>query len=186
MKLIVGLGNPGGEYKNTRHNVGFIFLNSFLSKENLSLDKKKFKGYYIDYVSKNGNKAILLEPQTYMNLSGDSIIEFVNYFKIKSEDVLVIHDDLDLALGKVRIRAKGSSGGHNGIKSIISNLNTEDFKRIRIGIGKDPIIPVIDYVLGKFSQDDLKLLSTKFETVNKVIEEFIDGEDFHVIESKYN
>lgn len=186
MKLIVGLGNPGGEYKKTRHNIGFIFLNSFLSKEGISLDKKKFKGKYIEYVSSKGNKAILLEPQTYMNLSGDSIVDFVRYYKINIEDVLVIHDDLDLELGKLRIRSKGSSGGHNGIKSVIARLGSENFKRIRIGIGKDSNIPVIDYVLGKFSEEDLKKLEERFEVVNRVIEDFIDNEDFHVIESKYN
>ena len=178
MKLIVGLGNPGGEYKNTKHNVGFIFLNSFLSKENLSLDKKKFKGHYIEYVSSKGNKAILLEPQTYMNLSGDSIVEFARYYKIDNEDILIIHDDLDLELGKLRIRSKGSSGGHNGLKSIISRLGNENFKRVRIGIGKDKNIPVIDYVLSKFNNEDMELLKTKVDIVNKVIEDFIDGVDF--------
>lgn len=186
MKLIVGLGNPGGEYKKTRHNIGFIFLNSFLSKENLSLDKKKFKGQYIEYVSSKGNKAILLEPQTYMNLSGDSIIDFVKYYKIDIEDVLIIHDDLDLEVGKIRIRAKGSSGGHNGIKSVIARLNGENFKRIRIGIGKDSNIPVVDYVLSKFNDEEMKVLESKMGVVNKVIEDFIDGVDFHTIESKYN
>ena len=186
MKLIVGLGNPGGEYRKTRHNVGFIFLNSFLSKENLSLDKKKFNGYYREYVSSNGNKAILLEPQTYMNLSGDSIVDFARYFKINSEDILVIHDDLDLEVGKVRIRSKGSSGGHNGLKSIIARLGNENFKRVRIGIGKDSNIPVVDYVLGKFGEEDMKILENKMDLVNKVIVDFIDGVDFHVIESKYN
>ena len=186
MKLIVGLGNPGAEYKNTRHNIGFIFLNSFLSKENLSLDKKKFNGYYTDYVSSLGNKAILLEPQTYMNLSGDSIVEFSRYFKIALEDILIIHDDLDLDLAKVRIRSKGGSGGHNGLKSAISRLGSENFKRIRIGIGKDNNIPVVDYVLSKFSKEDQEILNSKMEIVNKVIKDFIDGVDFHVIESKYN
>lgn len=186
MKLIVGLGNPGGEYRNTRHNIGFIFLNSFLSKEGVSLDKKKFKGQYIEYVSKKGNKAILLEPQTYMNLSGDSVVDFVKYFKIDTEDVLIIHDDLDLEVGKIRIRSKGSSGGHNGIKSIIARLSSENFKRVRIGIGKDNVIPVVDYVLSKFKEDEIELLKGKMEIVNKVIEDFIDGVDFHTIESKYN
>lgn len=186
MKLIVGLGNPGGEYKKTRHNVGFIFLNSFLSKEGLSLDKKKFKGLYTEYVSRKGNKAILLEPQTYMNLSGDSIVDFVNYYKIDPKDVLIIHDDLDLNVSKLRIRSKGSSGGHNGIKSVIARLKTEEFKRVRIGIGKNPLIPVIDYVLSKFSEEEMKMLEEKFEIVNHVIEDFIDDVDFHVIESKYN
>lgn len=186
MKLVVGLGNPGGEYKNTKHNIGFIFLNSFLSKENISLDKKKFKGHYNEFVSLRGNKAILLEPQTYMNCSGDSIVDFVKYFKIDVEDVLIIHDDLDLEFGKIRIRSKGSSGGHNGIKSVIARLNSENFKRVRIGIDKDSKIPVIDYVLSKFSDEEMNLLKEKMDVVNKVIEDFIDGVDFHVIESKYN
>ena len=133
MKLVVGLGNPGGEYRKTRHNAGFIFLNSFLSKEGISLDKKKFKGEYIDYVSSKGNKVIFLEPQTYMNLSGDSIVDFVRYYKIDLKDILVIYDDLDLDVGKIRIRSKGGSGGHNGIKSIISRLGSEEFKRSRTG-----------------------------------------------------
>ena len=186
MKLIVGLGNPGREYAKTRHNVGFIFLNSFLSKENLSLDKKKFKGQYCEYVSNKGHKAIFLEPQTYMNLSGDSVIDFIKYYKISPQDILVLHDDLDLDVSKIRIRSKGSSGGHNGIKSLIERLQTQEFKRVRIGIGKDSNIPVVEYVLGKFSNEDMKLLETKFDVVNKVIEDFINDVDFHVIESKYN
>ena len=186
MKLIVGLGNPGGEYRKTRHNVGFIFLNSFLSKEGLSLDKKKFKGEYIDYVTSNGDKVILLEPQTFMNLSGDCLIDFVRYFKIDIKDILVIYDDLDLSVGKLRIRSKGGSGGHNGIKSIISRLGSEEFKRIRIGIGKDTNIPVVDYVLGKFSDEDFEILNKQMDVVNKVIDDFINDVDFHVIESKYN
>ena len=96
MKLIVGLGNPGREYKDTRHNVGFIFLDSYLEKKGLELNKKKFNGFYSDYVDNKGNKAIFLEPQTYMNLSGDCVIDFCRYFKIGAEDVLIIHDDLDL------------------------------------------------------------------------------------------
>lgn len=186
MKLVVGLGNPGGEYRKTRHNAGFIFLNSFLSKEGISLDKKKFKGEYIDYVSSKGNKVIFLEPQTYMNLSGDSIVDFVRYYKIDLKDILVIYDDLDLDVGKIRIRSKGGSGGHNGIKSIISRLGSEEFKRVRIGIGKDSNIPVVDYVLSKFSDSELEVLNKQSEVVNKVIKDFIDDVDFHVIESKYN
>ena len=185
MKLVVGLGNPGGEYKNTRHNAGFIFLNSFLSKEGISLDKKKFKGEYCEYRTSKGNKAILLEPQTYMNLSGDSIIEFANYFKINVQDILVIHDDLDLEVGKIRIRSKGSSGGHNGIKSIINRFQSEEFKRVRIGIGRNNT-PIIDYVLENFSKEEREILETKMELVSKVIEDFINDTDFHVIESKYN
>ena len=163
MKLIVGLGNPGREYKNTRHNVGFIFLDSYLEKKGLELNKKKFNGFYSDYVDNKGNKAIFLEPQTYMNLSGDCVIDFCRYFKIDAEDVLIIHDDLDLELAKIKIRSKGSSAGHNGIKSLISRLGGENFKRIRIGIDKDKNIPVVDYVLSKFTQENLCELNKKQE-----------------------
>lgn len=186
MKLIVGLGNPGREYKNTRHNVGFIFLDSYLESKNLECDKKKFNGLYIDYSDNKGNKAIFLKPQTYMNLSGDCVIDFCRYFKISIEDVLILHDDLDLELAKIKIRSKGSSAGHNGIKSLISRLGGENFRRIRIGISKDKNIPVVDYVLGKFTQENMDTLSGKQEIVNKVIDEFISGVDFHVIESRYN
>lgn len=186
MKLVIGLGNPGGEYRKTRHNAGFIFLNFFLSKEGLSLDKKKFKGEYIDYVSNKGNKVIFLQPQTYMNLSGDSVIDFIKYFKIDIKDILVIYDDLDLDVGKIRIRSKGGSGGHNGIKSIIARLGSEEFKRIRIGIGKDSNIPVVDYVLSKFSDNEMEILNKQSLIVNQVINDFINDIDFHVIESKYN
>ena len=186
MKLVVGLGNPGREYRNTRHNVGFIFLDSYLEKNKLELNKKKFNGMYAEATSKSGEKVIFLEPQTYMNLSGDCIIDFMRYFKIDQKDILVIHDDLDLDVAKIKIRSKGGSGGHNGIKSIIARVGNEEFKRIRIGISKDKYIPVVDYVLSKFSDEDNKLLNEKINVVNKVIDDFIDGVDFHVIESKYN
>lgn len=186
MKLIVGLGNPGREYKNTRHNVGFIFLDSYLEEKGIELSKKKFNGLYIDYVNEKGHKAIFLEPQTYMNLSGDCIIDFMRYFKIDKEDILIIHDDLDLDVAKIKIRSKGGSAGHNGIKSIISRVGSEEFKRIRVGISKDKNIPVIDYVLGKFSQEDSNLLKEKQKTIINVIDDFINDLNFHVIESRYN
>jgi PTH1 family peptidyl-tRNA hydrolase len=186
MKLVVGLGNPGGEYRNTRHNVGFIFLDSYLEKKHLELSKKKFNGLYIDYTSDKGEKVIFLEPQTYMNLSGDSVIDFMRYFKISGEDVLVIHDDLDLEVSKIKIRSKGGSAGHNGIKSLIARIGSENFRRVRVGIGKDKNIPVVDYVLGKFSEEDKLLLKEKENIINKVIDDFINGVDFHVIESRYN
>ena len=186
MKLVVGLGNPGREYKSTRHNVGFIFLDSYLDSKRLELSKKKFNGLYIDYTTSSGEKVIFLEPQTYMNLSGDCVIDFMRYFKIDKQDILVIHDDLDLDVAKIKIRSKGGSAGHNGIKSIIARVGSEEFKRVRVGISKDKNIPVVDYVLGKFSDDDFNALNEKEKTVNKVIEDFINGVDFHVIESRYN
>ena len=185
MKLIVGLGNPGGEYKKTRHNVGFIFLNSFLSKEGLSLDKKKFKGEYIEYVSSNGNKAILLEPQTYMNLSGECVRDFVLYYHINTSDILVIYDDMDLDVGVLRLREKGSAGGHNGIKNIIEHLKTNEFKRVRVGISKDNDRNTIDYVLGKFRDEEKKIIDEKIEKISCIIDDFVRY-DFNKVMSMYN
>ena len=186
MKLVVGLGNPTGEYKNTRHNIGFIFLDAYLKNKGLELSKKKFNALYIDTTFDSGEKVIFVEPQTYMNLSGEAVRDFAGYYKVEPEDVLIIHDDLDLEFGKIRIRSKGASGGHNGIKNIIAHLGGESFKRIRIGIGKDENIPTIDYVLGKLSEDDLNKLKEDYNNVFNAIDDFINGVDFHKIESKYN
>ena len=184
MKLIVGLGNYGKEYKNTRHNVGFMALDFYAQKNNLSIDKKKFKGLYTE-TSINGEKVILLQPQTYMNLSGTCVRDFINYFHIDIKDMLVIYDDMDLDVGVLRLREKGSAGGHNGMKNIIENTKTSDFKRIRVGISKDKDKNVIDYVLGRFSEEDKRLIDEKIEQISYIIEDFVKY-DFNKIMSKYN
>lgn len=135
MKLIVGLGNPGKEYENTRHNCGFMAIDYLAQDLGVTINQAKFKGLYAK-IKVEGEDVILLKPQTYMNLSGESVSEVMKFFKIDKEDVLVIYDDLDLPVGKIRIRANGSAGGHNGIKSLIAHLNGQDFKRIRIGIDR--------------------------------------------------
>ena len=184
MKLIIGLGNYGKEYKNTRHNIGFMALDYYAKKNNLSIDKKKFKGLYAE-TTINGEKIILLEPQTYMNLSGTCVRDFILYFHIDIKDILVIYDDMDLEVGTLRLREKGSAGGHNGIKNIIENIKTSDFKRIRVGISKDKDRNVIDYVLGKFSEDDKKLIDEKIEKISYIIEDFVKF-DFNKVMSMYN
>src|SRR5690606_5529715 len=126
MKCIVGLGNPGKKYQSTRHNIGFMVIDELLSRQNLSLNKDKFKGKYTQTII-NGEKVLLLEPQTYMNLSGESLRPLMDYYDIDVEDIIVIYDDLDLPTGKVRLRQKGGHGGHNGIRSIIDHLGTKDF-----------------------------------------------------------
>lgn len=154
MKCIVGLGNPGRTYRKTRHNIGFMVIEELLKRHELKLDKSKFNGNYaIEQLQ--GEKVILLEPQTFMNLSGEAIRPLLDYYQVDTEDLLVIYDDLDLPTGKIRLRQKGGHGGHNGIRSTIDHLQTKDFKRLRIGIGR-PIepIPVVDYVLGKFSKQE--------------------------------
>lgn len=186
MKLIIGLGNPGSKYENTRHNAGFMALDLFAKeyKVNFSLETKM--NGMLGQVNINGNKAILLKPMTYMNLSGESIIKVMNYYKIDINDILVISDDLDSRLGRVRLRDKGSAGGHNGHKNIAQHLKSEEYKRIKIGIDRDPIIPVIDWVLKKFNEDELATIKTALETSIKAIEEFIAGKDFYKISSLYS
>lgn len=153
MKLIVGLGNPGTEYEETRHNMGFKVIDKILISQNVGLNKSGLKGVY-GKMSYKGEDVILLKPLTYMNLSGECIRAVLDYFKIPVEDLLVIYDDMDTPIGSIRLRLNGSDGGHNGIKSIIQHLGTKDFKRIRVGVGKDPYIPVINYVLGKPKKED--------------------------------
>ena len=184
MKMIVGLGNPGKEYENTRHNAGFMILDTYAKEHNIDDFKKKFNGLYSSFV-KNDETVILLKPQSYMNLSGTVIKKFASFYKIKPENILVIHDDLDLPVGKIKIKYKGSSGGHNGIKNIIENLKTENFPRFKIGIGKDDNINYIDYVVGKFSKNDLEKISKIFCFSSNVIDDFLNY-DIEKVMSKYN
>ena len=170
MKLIVGLGNPGNEYTNTRHNMGFMVIDKILNELNLNFTKNKHKGVYVQTKIK-GNDVIILKPMTYMNLSGDSIKEVMNYFKINVDDILVFYDDMDTNVGSLRLRLSGSAGGHNGLKSIIANLGTDKFKRIRVGIGKDPQIDIINYVLGKPKKEDLDKID---EATTKAMKAAID------------
>ena len=135
MYLIVGLGNPEGEYSNTRHNMGFDAINHLSQKLNITVTKEKFKALYGDGMI-NNEKVILLKPQTYMNLSGEAIIKFKEFYKIPVENIIVIYDDIDVDVGKIKIRKKGGPGTHNGMKSVVEELQTEDFPRIRVGIGK--------------------------------------------------
>lgn len=156
MFLIVGLGNPGKEYAGTRHNIGFEAVDYIADKYNIELNRIKFKGIFGEGMI-NGKKVILLKPTTYMNLSGDSIREVVNFYKISNEDIIVIYDDISLEVGRLRIREKGSHGGHNGIKSIIANLSSDVFPRVKIGVG-GPKGDLVSHVLGKFSNSEIEIL----------------------------
>ena len=183
MKLVVGLGNPGLKYKNTRHNVGFMVINAFAEKNNLKFKtKKEFKGE----VSINKD-FILLKPATYMNLSGNSVRPICDFYKIAPEDILVICDDFNIPFMKIRIRMKGSSGGHNGLKSIIQNISSEEFSRLRIGLGlPNENYDVIDYVLSKFSKEDLDSFKKLYSKTNDIIDEFISGRSIDLIMNRYN
>ncbi|MDR7002287.1 aminoacyl-tRNA hydrolase [Neobacillus niacini] len=154
MKLMVGLGNPGKQYEHTRHNVGFDVIDELARRFDIRLDQSKLKGLYgIGFYK--GDKVLLLKPLTYMNLSGESIRAVMDYYDIDLEDLLVIYDDLDLPVGKIRLRQKGSAGGHNGIKSTVAHLGTQQFNRIRIGIDRPQNgMSVPDYVLGRFHKEE--------------------------------
>lgn len=183
MKLIVGLGNPGILYNKTRHNVGFMVLDEYLNSIGSKTDKKKFEGIYTEVNIKN-EKTIFLKPQKYMNLSGEVIKKYVDYFKIDVKDILIIYDDLDIELGKIKIKYKGSSGGHNGIKNIELNLNTNEYKRIRIGI-KSSFVNKTDFVLGKFKKEEQEKLNFSIKLAQEAIDDFYVL-SFENLMNKYN
>ena len=184
MYLIVGLGNPESDYSKTRHNMGFIVIDKILNELNLNFTKNKHKGVYLQTKIK-GNDVIILKPMTYMNLSGDSIREVMNYYKITIDDILVIYDDMDTEVGKLRLRHNGSAGGHNGLKSIIANLGSDKFKRIRVGIGKDPQIDIINYVLGKPKKEDMDKIEEATTKAMKAAIDFVNT-PFDKVMSMYN
>ena len=164
MYLIAGLGNPGREYENTRHNAGFASIDRLAEKNHISIDMKKFQALCgTGYIG--GQKVLLLKPQTYMNLSGESLRAACDFFKIDPEqELIVIYDDISLAPGQLRIRAKGSAGGHNGIKSIISHLGTQVFLRVTVGVGEKPQgWDLADYVLGHFSKEEQQVMQESFD-----------------------
>lgn len=173
MKLIVGLGNPGKDYEKTRHNVGFMTLDRLADAFQVSIDAKKFKGEYVKF-KYHGEDVIFLKPMTYMNLSGESVREVMNYFKITVDDLIVIYDDMDMPVGKLRLRESGSAGGHNGMKSIIAQIGTQNFKRIRVGIGKHAHMKVIDYVLGRFDKTEQPLIEEGIDNALKAVQITLD------------
>lgn len=169
MKLIVGLGNPGKEYQNTRHNVGYMVLDKYIKEVDW---KEKFNALYLEKRIDN-EKVIFVKPLTYMNLSGNAVVKFVNFYNLNIEDILVIQDDLDLTFGNYKLKKNSSAGGHNGIKSIISSLGSQEFLRLKIGVSNDKSIDTKDYVLGKFSKSDLEKLDSLQNIFNEVIESFV-------------
>jgi len=182
MKLVVGLGNPGRKYNKTKHNVGFLCIDYYVKENGLKFKlDNKFNGEIV----KTGD-LILLKPHTFMNLSGESIIKTIKFYNIDLKDILIIFDDISLPFGKLRLREKGSSGGHNGIKSLINHIKTEEFKRIKIGIDSNPLIETKDYVLSKFSKKELKDLSEIFEKTNNIINDFSSNKEFVNIMNNYN
>lgn len=169
MKLIVGLGNPGKKYEGTRHNVGFSFIDSLSNSDKY---KEKFNGLYL---KKNlyEEDVVFVKPLSYMNLSGKVVRDFMNFYKINSEDILVISDDLDMPTGKIKTKFSGSSGGHNGLKDIEKNIGTNNYKRFKIGISNTNKSNVIDFVLGKFSKEEEEVLNKIYSKSNEIVKDFL-------------
>ena len=168
--IVVGLGNPGKKYEYTRHNVGWMALDAFADKVDVKINRIRFRALCGEYCV-NGKKVLLMKPQTFMNLSGESVIEACNYFNIPADRVLVICDDVALPFNRIRIRQKGSAGGHNGLKNIIQHLGNDCFPRIKIGVSDrgDPTTDLADWVLGSFSGTEKKRLSERFADTNEII-----------------
>lgn len=180
MYIIAGLGNPDKQYENTRHNVGFDAIDALAYKYNIDVTTRKHRAFCGKGVI-NGHKVVLVKPQTYMNLSGESIRSVLDYYKVDPEtELLVIFDDISLDVGQLRIRKKGSAGGHNGIKNIIAHLNTQNFPRIKIGVGEKPKqMDLADYVLGHFSKAERESIDEAIghtiDAVNKILDGDMDG-----------
>ncbi len=179
MYIIVGLGNPKTEYKNTRHNVGFDVIDVLADKHQIPMDMKKHRAVCGRGMIA-GQKVVLAQPQTFMNLSGLSVIELVHYYKIDpAKELIIIYDDVDLSPGQIRIRKQGSAGGHNGMKSIIGGLNTQEFVRVRIGVGEKPRqYDLADYVLGHFTDEERKIMDLATiratEAIEMILKESVD------------
>ncbi|WP_412032174.1 aminoacyl-tRNA hydrolase [Malacoplasma muris] len=184
--LIVGLGNPGFEYEMTKHNVGFRTIDKICNKMQVKLDKEKFNGLFTKISYKNNKEIILCKPLTYMNLSGECVKNIVNFFKISIDNIIIIYDDIDTNIGLIRVKSKGSSGGQNGMKNIISLLGTENIKRIRIGIGKPTNKNLANYVLSKFDIKDLAFVEKSIDNASQAAIDFVETSNFDNVISKYN
>lgn len=185
MKLIVGLGNIGKKYKNTRHNVGFMMVDNYAAQNGLKFKINKDFNASIAVTKINDEMIVLMKPLTYMNLSGNAVVKVRNYYKIDNEDVLIIHDDMDLDIGRCRFRIKGSSGGHNGLKSIFSCLGSTEIKRFKIGISAPDKDEVVDYVLGVFSKMEYHEIEGIIEECSAIINDFCT-KDFDTLMARYN
>ncbi len=182
--MIIGLGNPGRKYEKTRHNAGFLVMDRLAERLGVTIDLKKFKADYQTTIHE-GVKVFLVKPQTFMNNSGEAVVALMRYFQIEPKDILVISDDVDLPVGKIRIRSKGSDGGQKGIGSIIQYIKTRDFARLRIGIGSDPQIPMADYVLGKVPKHERSDFEDALNAATLAAQDFIT-KDIEQVMNEHN
>ena len=186
-KLIVGLGNPGDKYFETKHNVGFMLVDKMAKSLNLTFSHDKIFQADIASTFLNGEKVYFVKPTTFMNESGKAVHALLTYYGLDIEDLLVIYDDLDMEVGRIRLRQKGSAGGHNGIKSIIAHTGTQAFDRIKVGIGRPKQgRSVVDHVLGKFDQDDYITVTNTLEKVNEAVQFYLQEADFVKTMQKFN
>lgn len=183
MKLIVGLGNPDKCYVNTRHNIGFMLVNYLFDENNFKTNKKMNAMEYITDIS--GEKVVVIKPMTYMNLSGDAVLKYVNFYKINVSDVFVIQDDLDMPLEKIKLVFNHGDGGHNGIKDIVLKLSSKEFLRLKLGIGKSLMMETKDYVLGKFSAGEIDVINKLFYNLRDIINDYISM-NYNAFIQKYN
>lgn len=186
VKLIVGLGNPGKQYETTKHNIGFLVLDALAANLGLSFNKTKFKSIYAE-----GNigteKVILVKPQTFMNLSGESVRPWMDYFDLTEEDVVIIYDDMDLPVGKIRLRMQGGHGGHNGVKSLIQHMGTKNFNRIRVGVGRPfPSQDVVSHVLSPFSKDTVDDMKSSIHESVDAIKYWVNDKTFLETMNEFN
>ena len=184
MKLIVGLGNPGREYENTRHNIGYMMIDKIVSNLNITNGKDKMGGISYE-TSINGEKVIFLKPTEYINLSGNVINKYMQFYKIEIEDIFIIHDDLDLEVGTFKLREQGGSGGHNGLKNIESHLKTKKYNRMKIGISNNKKIDTKDYVLGRLNKQEQENINKIIDLIPKIIEDYLSM-SFSNLMNKYN
>ena len=186
MKCIVGLGNIGKRFELTKHNIGFEVIDYMLERNQFKLDKQKYKGAYtIERLA--GEKVMFIEPMTMMNLSGDAVGPLMKYYDIDIDDLLVLYDDLDLPQGEISLRQKGSAGGHNGMKSIIQALGTDQFKRIRIGVDRPSNgMSIVDYVLQKFSKQEMDTMNKVIEHSARAVEAYIESSRFDRVMNEFN
>lgn len=185
MKMIVGLGNPGKKYENTKHNAGFMVVERLAAEHGAVFKKNTFEAEVADYFV-NGEKILLVKPMTFMNESGRAVGPLMTYFGVQLEELVVIADDLDMELGKLRLRQKGSAGGHNGLKSIISHIGTQEFNRIKIGIGRPNGKTVVNHVLSSFDKDESAVIADSVARAGEAVDDFVSGNDFLQTMNRFN
>jgi len=185
MKLIVGLGNPGKKYDRTKHNMGFMTIDKLMEEYNQTQMKKDFEAEYCKF-KVDGETVFLVKPLTFMNESGRAVKFLTGYYQIQPDEIMVIQDDLDMPIGKIRLRGKGSAGGHNGIKSIISSMGTKEFKRIKIGIQHPDKQTVVNWVLTPFTKDEEPVALTGIDNAASAVKDWIAGDTFDQLMNKYN